>query len=594
MSKAFAGLLAEQSTDERLVTGTAWLQKKQDATPTERMLRGKPHVVLLLINPQVDFYSGGSMAAIGSDDTAYKIAALLEAHGEDITQVIVPMDMRQPYHISHPNFWISGYGDSPKPFTVISAEDVQHGVWSPAVTKHFSQALHYVQHLEKDGKYKLTIWPEHCMIGTNGSNITPPISAALHSWCVKYQKTVDFVYKNMCPLTEFYSVLQAATVVAGYPETKLNEKMCKSLQLAEKVIICGQPLSHAVNYTTRELVEWWPVEHRHRLVVLADSSAALLGFEVAAQQFLQDVKAKGVTVCTVTELFSSNKMLEHLAIDVNKVTHHTALLLINPQADFHSGGVSMVEGADDDSVRLAQLLKDHPDEISQVIVTMLSRQSMNIASSCFWQDKHNEAPTPGVKISNAGIVAGKWHPTRLEDYSRVTDITAKLEEKTARGRGGVLTIQADHCVIGTVGHSIYDQLNLQITAWSRYRRENVQYLNIDTNPYTTQASIFEADVVLPEDPATHFKSDLVDSLLKASRVLIGGQPLSTAVIPSVAHLLEVWPVEERHRLVVLEDACSSTHGNKADDLAYLEELKAMGVTVCKCADTFDDAKLDQK
>eukprot|EP01006_Ploeotia_vitrea_P031758 TRINITY_DN64062_c0_g1_i1.p1 TRINITY_DN64062_c0_g1~~TRINITY_DN64062_c0_g1_i1.p1 ORF type:complete len:525 (-),score=52.83 TRINITY_DN64062_c0_g1_i1:1762-3336(-) len=524
MSKAFAGLLAEQSTDERLVTGTAWLQKKQDATPTERMLRGKPHVVLLLINPQVDFYSGGSMAAIGSDDTAYKIAALLEAHGEDITQVIVPMDMRQPYHISHPNFWISGYGDSPKPFTVISAEDVQHGVWSPAVTKHFSQALHYVQHLEKDGKYKLTIWPEHCMIGTNGSNITPPISAALHSWCVKYQKTVDFVYKNMCPLTEFYSVLQAATVVAGYPETKLNEKMCKSLQLAEKVIICGQPLSHAVNYTTRELVEWWPVEHRHRLVVLADSSAALLGFEVAAQQFLQDVKAKGVTVCTVTELFSSNKMLEHLAIDVNKVTHHTALLLINPQADFHSGGVSMVEGADDDSVRLAQLLK----------------------------------------------------------------------EKTARGRGGVLTIQADHCVIGTVGHSIYDQLNLQITAWSRYRRENVQYLNIDTNPYTTQASIFEADVVLPEDPATHFKSDLVDSLLKASRVLIGGQPLSTAVIPSVAHLLEVWPVEERHRLVVLEDACSSTHGNKADDLAYLEELKAMGVTVCKCADTFDDAKLDQK
>lgn len=48
----------------------------------------------------------------------------------------------------------------------------------------------------------------------------------------------------------------------------------------------------------------------------------------------------------------------------------TALLIVDPQLDFHEDGSLAVPGANADAERIARLVTDHPDEIDEIFVTL--------------------------------------------------------------------------------------------------------------------------------------------------------------------------------------------------------------------------------
>ena len=49
-------------------------------------------VILLIIDPQNDFHEGGSLAIPGAMEDTKRIAALVEAHGDDIDEIYVTLD----------------------------------------------------------------------------------------------------------------------------------------------------------------------------------------------------------------------------------------------------------------------------------------------------------------------------------------------------------------------------------------------------------------------------------------------------------------------------------------------------------------------
>ena len=51
---------------------------------------------------------------------------------------------------------------------------------------------------------------------------------------------------------------------------------------ANKIVVCGEAISHCVNYTMRDLVDVWPANRIKDLYVLTDSSSPVPGFEGAA------------------------------------------------------------------------------------------------------------------------------------------------------------------------------------------------------------------------------------------------------------------------------------------------------------------------
>ena len=50
--------------------------------------------------------------------------------------------------------------------------------------------------------------------------------------------------------------------------------------------------------------------------------------------------------------------------------HMKALIVIDPQNDFHEGGSLGIEGATADSMRTAELIRRHPDQIDHIFVSL--------------------------------------------------------------------------------------------------------------------------------------------------------------------------------------------------------------------------------
>ncbi|KAF4323031.1 hypothetical protein JM18_000714 [Phytophthora kernoviae] len=259
---------------------------------------------VLVIDQQVDFHPGGSLAIPTANEDAARIAAFIVKHTDKLQQVVLTLDSHQRYHIAHGIFWENAAGGSPTPFTLITAEEVAAGVWKPRDSSLKEYVLEYTKALEASGKFALCIWPEHCLMGTPGHNIVPDVLAAALEWTKKSLKLVQYVMKGSNSFTEHYSALKAEFELPYDPATSLNQELVDSLKLADKVVICGEAISHCVNYTVRDLVAAWPKERLSDLVILTDCASPVPGFEQAGEQFLVDMAAEGLTL-TTSDKFTS-------------------------------------------------------------------------------------------------------------------------------------------------------------------------------------------------------------------------------------------------------------------------------------------------
>jgi len=62
----------------------------------------------------------------------------------------------------------------------------------------------------------------------------------------------------ICSLLFFSFLLRSLQVPIGTdPSTLLNKRTIDRLEEADRIIVCGQQLSHAVNFTVRDLVSNW-------------------------------------------------------------------------------------------------------------------------------------------------------------------------------------------------------------------------------------------------------------------------------------------------------------------------------------------------
>ena len=131
---------------------------------------------LLIIDPQLDFCEGGSLAVQGANDDSERIANFIRENMGSLNQIYVTLDSHQRVHIAHPLFWENEEGEHPNPFTIISTEDVDTGVWKTSNEAHQEWGSSYVHALKVGGKFPLCIWPEHCLIGTPGHSVHPTIN----------------------------------------------------------------------------------------------------------------------------------------------------------------------------------------------------------------------------------------------------------------------------------------------------------------------------------------------------------------------------------------------------------------------------------
>jgi nicotinamidase-related amidase len=215
----------------------------------------------------------------------------------------------------------------PDPFTIISHQDVVSGKWKPRsdlkIPLHtldanifgalddvlrsdgtidlYQYAMEYTKRLEAKGKFQLCIWPEHCLIGSPGHAMVDVVFDAVQYWSLTTGGSVEWILKGENLLTESYSALEAEVPVNA--ATSFNAQLQSSLEQSDHVILCGQAMSHCVNYTTRSIIERWPNEDLGKITLLTDCCSAVPGFEDEASSFQKEVAEVGVQLATSTELF---------------------------------------------------------------------------------------------------------------------------------------------------------------------------------------------------------------------------------------------------------------------------------------------------
>lgn len=184
-----------------------------------------------------------------------------------ITRFIITLDTHHATQIFHPLFLIDAQGNHPDAHTRITYQDIEQGRWqfNSAIAPRLGitpeqgrqHLLHYTKALAQKGKYDLTIWPYHAMLGGVGHALVPAVEEAIFFHSIARSTAPEFIIKGQEELTEFYSAIgpEVPRDAQGRELAPNNRAFLKMVQEYDSVIITGQAKSHCVAWTVSDLLD---------------------------------------------------------------------------------------------------------------------------------------------------------------------------------------------------------------------------------------------------------------------------------------------------------------------------------------------------
>jgi len=230
-------------------------------------------VALLMIDnqnafshPQGPLFVGGRSGTGAVDDSRRAAEFILRNLGA-VSTTVTTLDTHRPYATFHRTWVVDENGRPPAAFTVITHDDVLAGRWTitpecasalnMGLTALQNQLVHYTGQLKQSGRYDLTIWPFHAMIGGADHALVSGLQEAMFFHAIARGNQPGIEVKGGNPLTENYSVLgpEVLTSAVGKAIAQRNTRLIKILMNYDVVIILGQAKSHCVAWTIADLLQ---------------------------------------------------------------------------------------------------------------------------------------------------------------------------------------------------------------------------------------------------------------------------------------------------------------------------------------------------
>lgn len=184
-----------------------------------------------------------------------------------ITQVLPSLDTHAAMQVFHAIWLVDADGNHPAPYELVSVEDVEAGRWrmnavvaaALGIDPDYAERhlAHYARRLAEGGKYDLTIWPYHAMLGGIGHALVSAVEEAVFFHSIARHSQPDFQVKGDNPLTEHYSML-GPEVTEGPDGDHLggkNTALIERLLTFDAVVVAGQAKSHCMAWTIDDLLE---------------------------------------------------------------------------------------------------------------------------------------------------------------------------------------------------------------------------------------------------------------------------------------------------------------------------------------------------
>jgi nicotinamidase-related amidase len=209
----------------------------------------------------------GGRSGTGATDDNRRLCEFVYRNLGTITQILPSLDTHRAMQVFHAVWLVDEDGNNPDPYALISPQDVEAGRWrvNEAVAESLGldpgyaarHLAHYTRRLAEGGKYNLTIWPYHAMLGGIGHALVSSVEEAVFFHGVARYSQPDFQVKGESPLTEHYSML-GPEVTEGPDGDRLggkNTELIEKLLTFDAVAVAGQAKSHCVAWTIDDLLE---------------------------------------------------------------------------------------------------------------------------------------------------------------------------------------------------------------------------------------------------------------------------------------------------------------------------------------------------
>jgi nicotinamidase-related amidase len=240
--------------------------------------------------PEFELFVAGR-SGNGAVDDNRRLCEFIYRNLGSLSQVFPSLDTHHAMQVFHAIWLVDGEGNHPPPYTLVSAEDVESGRWR--VNTAVAEALgieaedaarhlaHYTRLLVEGGKYDLTIWPYHAMLGGIGHALVSAVEEAIFFHGVARLSRPEFQVKGDNPLTEHYSML-GPEVTEGPEGDQLggrNVELIERLLSFDAVVVAGQAKSHCLAWTIDDLLSDDDVRERRlaeRTYLLEDCTSPVV------------------------------------------------------------------------------------------------------------------------------------------------------------------------------------------------------------------------------------------------------------------------------------------------------------------------------
>ena len=240
-----------------------------------------------------------------------------------------------------------------------------------------------------------------------------------------------------------------------------------------------------------------------------------------------------------------------------------------------NGGSLCVPGAAEDCVRLARMINRLENKIDSIHVTMDSHNELDIAHPMFWRDAKGNRPPFFTIITREDVEKGRWTTSNPACLRRAMEYVKALEEN----KRYPLCIWPPHCIIGSEGYQLEDNVSDAIRQWGRNRGRTVDFVTKGSNMWTEHFSAVKADVPDPKDPTTLVNSRFVNAVEENDLILITGQALSHCVNYTIRDLANEFGEDSVKKLCLLRDTCSNVPGFEQNGEDFVRDLRALGMRI---------------
>ncbi len=254
--------------EERARDAEAWTREHELAPAAEDALR----ICLVAVDvqntfciPGFELFVGGRSGSGAVDDNR-RLCEFVYRNLDAITQVVPTLDTHQAMQVFHAIWLVDPEGRHPEPYTLVAASDVESGRWrvDPAVAEGLElgpdyahrHLLHYTRALEASGKYRLTIWPYHAMLGGIGHAL---VSAVRDRARTRIRgRGSDLLPHDRAPVAARLpadgALAPDGALLGARARGERNAPLLEQLLADEAVVIASQAKSHCVAWTIDDLL----------------------------------------------------------------------------------------------------------------------------------------------------------------------------------------------------------------------------------------------------------------------------------------------------------------------------------------------------